>query len=133
VIHQTGELIRSVVEGLGGPTDFVGHIAGDDFVLITDSWRVEEIAAGVIESFDEIIPLYYHPSDRARGYIEAEDRFGQQRRFPIMTISLAAIHVAPGEARSPGDLAERAAAVKKKAKAILGSVLVQEGAAPGQT
>ncbi len=129
VIQQTGDLIRKAVENKGTPTDFVGHIAGDDFVLVTTADRVQAVGNEIITNFDKIIPLYYRQEDQQRGYIVAEDRFGEVRRFPIMSISLAAVNVQPGRFRSPAEIASQAAAVKKKAKAIEGSVLVEEGKA----
>ncbi|MBW1809548.1 MAG: response regulator [Deltaproteobacteria bacterium] len=126
VIQQTGDLIRKAVENLGNSADFVGHIAGDDFVLITTPGKLEEIGQEIISSFDRVIPLYYHVGDRERGFIEAEDRFGQMRQFKIMSISLAAVNVEPGHYRSHAEIAERAAELKKKAKSVEGSVLVQD-------
>ena len=129
VIQQTGDLIRKAVEKLGTTNDFVGHIAGDDFVLVTEPKRLEAIGNEIIANFDRVIPLYYRQDDQQKGYIEAEDRFGEIRRFPIMGISLAAIHVAPGEYRTHAEIASKAAEVKKRAKAVEGSILVQEGSA----
>ncbi len=127
VIAQTGDLIRKAVEKHGQAGDFVGHIAGDDFVLLTETERIDAIGNEIITSFDRIIPLYYQDADRDRGYIEAEDRFGKLRRFGIMSISLAAVNAAPGDFRTHGELAARAAELKKRAKAVSGSVLLQAG------
>ena len=44
-----------------------------------------------------------------------------------MGISLAAIHVAPGEYRTHAEIASKAAEVKKRAKSVEGSVRMQEG------
>ena len=35
MIRQTGDIVREVVARVGGPGDFIGHIAGDDFVFVT--------------------------------------------------------------------------------------------------
>ncbi len=124
VVQQTADLIRDVVFKLGSAADFVGHIAGDDFVIVCEPDHLQPIAEQIIQTFDRLIPLYYNESDRQRGYIEADDRFGQRRRFPVMSISLAAIHAQPGQYHSPVELSIRAAELKKKAKAIPGSILV---------
>jgi len=125
VIRQTGDVIRHVVTRSGGPGDFIGHIAGDDFVFVTSSDNVDEVCRGICERFDKLIRLYYDPADRAHGYIETKDRFGVQRRFPIMSVSIAAISVA--RARSYASLAELAAVGKRAAKAIPGSTYVRDG------
>jgi CheY-like chemotaxis protein/GGDEF domain-containing protein len=128
VIQQTGDLIRNAVEKYGTPSDFVAHIAGDDFVVVAEPRNLETISKEIIQNFDRVIPLYYREEDQARGYIEAEDRFGQQRRFGIMSISLAAVNVEPDQFRSHAEISARAAVLKKRAKSIPGSVLVQGGA-----
>ena len=126
VIRQTADVIRQIVTTTGAPGDFIGHIAGDDFVFVTSAERVDAVCRGICASFDQLIRLYYDPGDRARGYIEAIDRFGMQRRFPIMSVSIAAVSLA--DARSYATLAEMAATGKAAAKAIPGSAYVRAGA-----
>ncbi|MBL0213619.1 MAG: response regulator [Myxococcales bacterium] len=125
VIRQTGDVIRNVVTTAGGPGDFIGHIAGDDFVFVTSPERVDAVCKGICERFDQLIRLYYHPADRQKGYIETKDRFGVQRKFPIMSVSIAAISLA--RAKSYAGLAELAAVGKRTAKAIPGSIYVRDG------
>jgi len=124
VIRQTGDVIRHIITRSGGPGDFIGHIAGDDFVFVTGADNVDEVCRGICERFDHLIRLYYHPADRAHGYIETKDRFGVQRRFPIMSVSIAGISVA--RAKSYASLAELAAVGKRAAKAIPGSTYVRD-------
>ena len=125
VIRQTGDVIRQMVQRCGGPGDFIGHIAGDDFVFITTAARVDAVCAAICERFDHLIKLYYDPGDRARGYIETKDRFGVQRKFPMMSVSIAAISF--GRANTYAALAELAAVGKRSAKAIPGSSYVRDG------
>jgi signal transduction histidine kinase/DNA-binding response OmpR family regulator len=136
VIRQTGDVIRYVVTRAGGPGDFIGHIAGDDFVFVTSADRVDEVCRGICERFDHLIRLYYERADRDRGYIEAKDRFGVLRKFPVMSVSIAAI--ALSRAKTYAGLAELAAVGKSTAKAIPGSAYVRDGdtmvvPAPAQT
>lgn len=126
VIRQTGDVIRGAVAREGGG-DFVGHIAGDDFVFITTADRADAVCCAICRNFDEVIPLYYDRVDRARGHIETKDRFGVMRRFPTMTVSIAAITLRPSHTYA--NLAELAADGKRLAKSILGSTYVRDGAA----
>ncbi|OGQ10208.1 MAG: hypothetical protein A2138_08610 [Deltaproteobacteria bacterium RBG_16_71_12] len=131
VVQQTGDLLKSVVAELGGAGDFLGHIAGDDFVFVTTPDRAQRIATSVIEAFDRIIPLYYDRDDRTRGYIETDDRYGQKRKFPIMSVSLVGVTDGGGRFESHAAIAVAAAALKRKAKAIAGSVFLHDdGNAP---
>jgi diguanylate cyclase (GGDEF)-like protein len=123
VVRQTADLLREVVSQLGDGSEFVGHVAGDDFVFIVRPDQVDAMCRRVIESFDRIIPLYYERADRERGYIEADDRYGQRRKFPIMTVSIAAV-MSDGTVDHP-ELARQAAELKKRAKAVVGSVMLR--------
>jgi PleD family two-component response regulator len=125
VIRQTGDVIRHVVQRVGNPGDFIGHIAGDDFVFITSADRADAVCRAICERFDHLIRLYYDPADRERGYIETKDRFGVQRKFPIMSVSIAAISLT--RAKSYAGLAELAAVGKRTAKGIPGSSYVRDG------
>ncbi len=124
VVRQTGDLLREIFAKDGQPGDFLGHVAGDDFVFITAPQTVDVICRKVIEAFDRIIPLYYDKADRERGYIEAEDRFGEKRKFPIMSISVVAV-LADGQSADHSELARLAADMKKRAKAVTGSVYLR--------
>ncbi len=127
VIRQTGDLIRDVVAREGHQRDFIGHIAGDDFVLITDTSRIDRICTTICSAFSRLVPLYYNRVDRERGYIETKDRYGVMRRFPIMSISLAAVTDLRGPTRSFSDLSAAAAHGKELAKSITGSAYVRDG------
>jgi signal transduction histidine kinase/DNA-binding response OmpR family regulator len=127
IIRQTGDLIRDVVKREGGPDDFIGHIAGDDFVFITTPERVDRVCQTILDTFDRLVPLYYNKVDRERGYIEAKDRYGTYRQFPIMSISVAAVTHVGGTSRSFAELAEAAAKGKKRAKEAPGSSYVRDG------
>ena len=131
VIRQTADLLRDVLARSGTAGDFIGHIAGDDFVFITHEDSVDAICTTLCSAFDRLIPLYYNKADRDNGYIETRDRFGVMRRFPIMSISLAAVTVGGngGPIASYSDLAALAAAGKKLAKTIEGSAYVRDGRA----
>jgi signal transduction histidine kinase/DNA-binding response OmpR family regulator len=126
VIRQTGDLIRDVVARLGSPGDFIGHIAGDDFVLVVAGEHADQICTAICDRFDQLIPLYYNRDDRARGFIEAKDRWGTHRRFPIMTVSIAAVTLS-ARLCSFAEVAVRAADGKKLAKSLPGSVYVRDG------
>lgn len=124
VIRQTGDLLREIILQEGAPEDFLGHVAGDDFVFVTDPRSVDAVCQRAIEVFDRIIPLYFDRQDRERGYIETEDRFGQRRKFPIMSVSIVAI-MSDGVSADHAELARRAADLKKRAKAIQGSIYLR--------
>jgi diguanylate cyclase (GGDEF)-like protein len=128
IIKQTGDLVREVIAREGSDSDFIGHIAGDDFVFITTTERVDKVCRTLIETFDRLVPLYYNKVDRERGYIETLDRYGDRRKFAIMSVSIAALCGGRNRFASHNDLATAAAELKRVAKAIAGSAYVRDGA-----
>ena len=127
VILQTGDIVREVVARVGATGDFIGHIAGDDFVFITTADHADRVCMTVIETFDRLVPLYYNKADRERGYIETNDRYGQLRRFPIMSVSIACATRENRRIVSHAELSAVAAELKQKAKAVPGSCYVKDG------
>jgi diguanylate cyclase (GGDEF)-like protein len=102
-LRATGHLIRDTAKEVAGPGTFVGHIGGDDFVVVCEPERAELVAQQVIRRFDALSPALYEEEDRARGHIEAEDRQGNLRRFPLLSISIG---IASTTARDFGHRAE---------------------------
>ena len=96
--------------------DFAGHIGGDDFIVLLQSEDWQNRCAQMIERFNAAAPALYDPLTRERGYIESEDRQGNPTRFPLTTLSIGALRVAPAEFDSPEDVASAAAAAKHQAK-----------------
>jgi len=126
VISIVSMLIVRVVREKGNRGDFVGHIGGDDFIVITRPDTVDETAEQIVEHFDLLIPEHYSPEARARGYIEGKDRHGRLERFPLMTFSVVALTNEWQPIEHPAKVAEVLAELKKAAKAEPGSVYIKD-------
>jgi diguanylate cyclase (GGDEF)-like protein len=87
-IKATADVLSDVMGDCEGETCFLGHVGGDDFVILIEPERAEEVAKQVIAAFDAMAPSLYDPEDAARGWIEIEDRRNNRRTVEIMTISL---------------------------------------------
>jgi len=124
VIKMTGQLLRDVVARIGNDDDFVGHIGGDDFMILTTTDKSEPISAAVITEFDERIKEYYSPEDRDKGYIISTDRRGYVMKFPIMSISISIVHNEHRQLTDAAQVGRIAAELKKYAKDLEGSVYV---------
>lgn len=115
MIMLTAEVIKHHCDPL---RDFVGHVGGDDFVVLFRSpdWmaRVQRIIA----EFNEQAVDLYDDQGRRNGGIEAEDRYGVPRFFPFVTLGVGALTVTPSlcERIRPEDIASAAAHVKHKVK-----------------
>jgi len=115
-IKLAGEVFKEAIKSKGGPSDFVGHEGGDDFMLITTPERAEEIANYIISEFDKQVKNLYSKEDLEAGYIIAHGRDGKVNKFPIMSISLAGVTNEQRDISSYGEVTNIAAEVKKKAK-----------------
>ena len=121
LIKLTGEVIHRAKDEHGHADDFVGHIGGDDFVLITSPENVEPVCQAIIAAFDAAVPGHYAAEDQARGYIEGTDRYGVTRRFPLMSISIAVVSDARRNFGSPLEIAQVASEIKDYVKTLPGS------------
>ena len=92
VLARVGELIERIVHREGTPNDLVGHIGGDDYVVVTTLELWEDVAQKIIDEFEQMVPSFYNNEDRSSGSFVGKDRFGIERTFPLMTISIALIH-----------------------------------------
>ena len=121
LIKMTGEVLYRVKERYAEPHDFIGHIGGDDFVLIISPNGFEQVCQAIITEFDRLIPEYYPAEDRANGFITGTDRYGARRRFPIMSISIAVVSDARRSFASPIEVARVATEIKDYVKSLPGS------------
>lgn len=124
VIQATAAIITSAVKENGAADDFIGHVGGDDFIVVTEPERYEEICKTVVKRFDEQIPLLYDSEDRQRGSIVGKNRQGTEVVYPLMTISIAVVTDREGSIKKPHILSRRAAELKEYAKSLSGSVYV---------
>jgi diguanylate cyclase (GGDEF)-like protein len=129
IIHQTARIITAAVERYGEPGDFVGHIGGDDFVIITHPDLISNICQPIIDEFDQLAPLYYDVETRQRGFINQFDREGNPKVFPLVSISIGIVSSNNHSIAHFAEVGDLAANVKKQAKAYPGSVYFVEGAA----
>lgn len=108
--------------------DFLGHVGGDDFVMLfsSEDWRcrldalIAEFNRRAVELYDEV--------DRKQGGIELQDRYGVPRFFPFVTLGVGALVVHPEQCRGdqPQDLATAVAEIKRRVKHERASLLVDD-------
>ncbi len=89
VLRKTGDILEKSLEA--DTAGFVGHIGGDDFVVIAEPDQAPHVAQRIVSRFDEMTPAFYESSDQSRGFIEAENRQGLRQRFPIISLSIGIV------------------------------------------
>jgi GGDEF domain-containing protein len=96
--------------------DFVGHVGGDDFVVLFQSDDWERRSEAALSRFNQEALLLYDEQARLAGGIEAEDRHGCMRFHPLTTLGIGAVRVAAGGQLRPEDVANAAALAKRQNK-----------------
>jgi GGDEF domain-containing protein len=119
-------LIVESVQAVGTERDFVGHIGGDDFVVITDADKAEAVADHSCKRFDEVAPTYYNDEDRLRGYIVSKDRQGNEKHFGLVGVAAAIVTTEKRCFAHIGEIAQVGAELKKKAKEFAKSAWVKD-------
>jgi diguanylate cyclase (GGDEF)-like protein len=124
VIQATAKIVTETVKVQGNGEVFVGHIGGDDFVVITSAERYEKICLAIIDSFDRMVLDFYDLEDQQRGYIQGETRQGQKVSFPIMTLAIAVVTNQNYRLQNHIRVGEIAAELKNYAKSFSHSIFV---------
>lgn len=133
VIGHTAKLLMKSVRETGDGGDFLGHIGGDDFVMVTTPEHDNDICKAVVERFDATIPDFYDEDDRNRKGIQIENRSGRLEDFPIMSITVAVVSGSRVDFESTHVIAERAAELKKYLKRFRGSNFLSERRGEGHS
>jgi len=105
---------------------FVGHIGGDDFVVLTNTDVAEALAERIVHEFDKAAPGLYDAVDRERGHVEVLNRRHVIERFPLMTLTIALVSTDRYEIGHQAELNDVAQELKEHGKSITGSVVVGE-------
>ncbi|MBZ5755695.1 GGDEF domain-containing protein [Pseudomonas sp. S5(2021)] len=94
--------------------DFLGHIGGDDFMLVfgSDDWKIRVDA--LLADFDQRCRAFYHRDELERGGFTGQSRHGTEERYGLLTLSIGAVHVRPEQAALVD--AEKLAALASTAK-----------------
>ena len=121
VIRLVGDLIAEIKHARGSEEDFVGHIGGDDFVIVTDPAASAEISEQLIERFDVAIVQFYDAPEMERGYLLGLDRYGTPRRFPLVSLSIGIVDTSKRTFDSYEEVSNVAAELKSFAKKTVGS------------
>jgi PleD family two-component response regulator len=125
-IRLLARILQEAVAELGNPTDFIGHVGGDDFVAITTPDRSDTLAQRVIADFDREALKLYNPGDRRRGYLTAKDRQGMIKKFALLGVAIAIVHNQHHAIGSHWEIGELGAELKSFAKTRGGSAYVKD-------
>ncbi len=126
VIKDVAGLLAETMREGGTPEDFLGHVGGDDFVILALPGRAEELCGRIVAGFAARMGRYYSEADRDRGFFVGRDRKGVEQAFPLLSVTIAIVTDDGSRFAGPLEMAEAAARLKEYAKTLPGSNYVTE-------
>ena len=88
LLQHVSQLIGDASRKASDDAAFIGHVGGDDFVVVVAPEVSAPVADAIVAGFDAAVPAFYDDADRERGYIEITDRRGELQRFGMLTLSI---------------------------------------------
>lgn len=110
VLRFTALLLGETVDQLGTPDDFIGHIGGDDFLIITPSDKAKAISDALIKRFNAEVGTHYDFKDRNAGFLT----FNGQR-YPFMSLAIGIVSSETQEFADIREITEVAAETRRQA------------------
>lgn len=116
MIMLVGQICQRVVHDYGNLDDFVGHIGGDDFVVLTTPDRARLLSRHILGRYREESLLLYRAEDRQRGTISGVDRKGRAYQLPLVSLSIGIVSSQLHYVGNTEEVGTLAAEAKRRAK-----------------
>lgn len=120
VIHYTSNILKVSSKKIDKKA-FIGHVGGDDFIVITKPEFDEKISKQIIKNFEKDLNKFYNTKDYMRGYIHTTNRQKEMEKIPITSLSIAIISNENLDINNHLEIGDRASEVKKIVKKMNGS------------
>ncbi len=118
VIRETARILIGAAQQYGNREDFIGHIGGDDFVVVTTPDKADTLCNKIIEEFEKKAPGFYNETDRKKGYVLAKDRSGKEQQIPLLSISIGVVTNETRKIEHVAQIGEIGAELKSYAKSL---------------
>jgi diguanylate cyclase (GGDEF) domain len=70
---------------------FVGHVGGDDFIIVLEDYNVESLCEKILQDFKHGVSNFYNDEHIQNQYIYAKNRYGCEEKFNLVTLSIAGV------------------------------------------
>lgn len=116
VLKSCALLLSNTIRKYDSLKGFLGHLGGDDFIIVTSPKLANSIAREICTSFDKDAPKFYSEEDRLKGKIISKNRNGDISEFPLITISIAIVTNEKQQQLNMAQISQVAAHLKQYAK-----------------
>jgi PleD family two-component response regulator len=114
VLRFTGMLLGEAADDLGTPDDFIGHVSGDNFLVITDRDLARAIVDALALRFSEGVGTHYDWKDRMAGYVVVRDEGGKERKVGLMELAIGVVTSDDGPFTDIREITEAAATARRR-------------------
>ncbi len=121
VILMVARLAVNVVEELARANSFVGHVGGDDFVIIVPEAKVQPVCEKVLANFEVVKNMFLSHEDLKAGAYHAKDRQGRETTYGLLSLSIAVVLSRRDKFKHYGEVSAAASQVKHMVKKLDGS------------
>lgn len=115
------DILKEALSEIESTDHLLGHIGGDDYVVLTTPEKAEDLSTKVIQAFDAQAPLLYSSEARESGFILGKDRQDNEIQHPLMTLSIAVVMTDSLNHPSPAAISRECAKIKHHLKKLPGS------------
>ena len=123
VIELLSTVLKLAGAEAGLPQPFIGHVGGDDFVVLCTPEQVEAFCRDAVDRFDAGVLALHEPEDVERGFLSVVDRQGHERHYPLTSVSIGVATTERRRYSDHRDVVAVANEMKTVAKARAGSAV----------
>jgi diguanylate cyclase (GGDEF)-like protein len=95
VLKQAAGAVSQAVKEAGNPDDFVGHVGGENFVVLTTPDKTDAITSRISTLFNGIVPGFFNETDRESGYFTFINHSGETTNVPLLTFNYDIVDNSP--------------------------------------
>ncbi len=116
MIMLVGNICQKIVYEYGSVDDFVGHVGGDDFIVVATPERANILCTQILSRYKDESIQFYRPEDVGRGSISGLDRKGRPYQFPLVSLSIGIVNSQQRRPYTIQEISYMAAEAKRHAK-----------------
>jgi diguanylate cyclase (GGDEF)-like protein len=125
-IAALAKSLHKAVVAVGLPPAFIGHIGGDDFVMICHPDQVRQLTETAVVDFEAAADALYDTVDARRGHIILNSRNGEPQHANLVTLSVGVALSRNRNYSDPREVVAKASDMKTVAKKYPGSYVAFE-------
>ena len=113
VLRFVALLLSETADAMGSPDDYIGHVGGDKFMVISKAGHAQEMVNTLKAKFAAGVLSHYSFIDRDRGFIIIKDPDGRDRQAPLMKMCVGVIMAEAQQFTDIREITEAAAEARR--------------------